>query len=348
MKLLILVVALAIPVAAYATATSAQLDGLRSAAAAEHQRLSTLEDQQATSRKALDEVAAQIAIAKRRRNSLLPAGDLEALLRKSQALSADLTSLAKAVATAQAQAERADAALDVQLSEAISKARADWEHSTDRNARHGLLAQIRTLKTEREQRRARVPPQAVPTVEPPKPSDDPEDLMEQADVLLDAQDKVQKQLVAVDLRIAQVREERDLDRRMTEFLADESIFDEQDRRLRGRETISGIANTDPQHTNPGDAPGPKVGGGGPSGQGAASRGPATSGPEVDGPRSPNAFGQMPIRPPATTARDAAKGLPAVDADSLEALELQRSQLSSMAQQLKAQAQALADRARSLK
>src|SRR5712692_826704 len=347
MKLLLLVVSLAVPVAAYATATSAQLDGLRSAAAVEHQRLSALQDQQATSRKVLDQVAAQIAIAKRRRNSLVPAGDLEALLRRSQTLSADLTSLAKAVATAQAQAERADAALDVGLSEAISKARTDWEHSTDRNARHGLLAQVRTLQTEREQRRARVPPQAVPTVEPPKPSDDPEDLMEQADVLLDAQDKVQKQLVAVDLRIAQVREERDLDRRMTEFLADESIFDEQDRRLRGRET-SGTSNTDTQPVIPGDLSGPRVSGGGPSGQGAGSRGAATSGTEVDGPRRVNAFNQLPIRPPAANARDAAKGTQAGDADSLEALEAQRSQLSSLAQQLKAQAQALADRARSLK
>ena len=343
MKLPILLVALTVPVAAYATATSAPLDGLRSAAAAAHQRLSTLQDQQATSRKALDEVAAQIAIAKRQRKSLLPTGDLDALLRRSQTLSADLTSLAKAVATAQAQAERADAVLDVGLSEAISKARADWEHSSDRNARHGLLAQIRTLKAEREQRRARVPPQVVPTVEPPKPSDDPEDLMEQADVLLDAQDKVQKQLVAVDLRIAEVREERDLDRRMTEFLTDESIFDEQDRRLRGREA-SGISATD-QPANPGDVP--RVSGGGPSGQGAGSRGAATSGPEVDGPRSANAL-NLPILPRVANARDAAKGAQAGDADSLEALESQRRQLSSLAQQLKAQAQALADRARSLK
>src|SRR5712692_8526303 len=112
MKLLIHIVALAIPVVAFATATSAQLDGLRSSAAAERQRLATLQDQQATLRKALDEVAAQIAIGKRRRKSLLPAGDLEALLRRSQALSAELTSLAKAVATAQAQVERAEAALD--------------------------------------------------------------------------------------------------------------------------------------------------------------------------------------------------------------------------------------------
>jgi hypothetical protein len=256
-----------------------------------------------------------------------------------------LTSLAKAVATAQAQAERADAALDAGLSEAISKARADWEHSSDRNTRHGLLAQIRTLKVERDQRRARIPTQAVPTIEPAKPSDDPEDLMEQADVLLDAQDKVQKQLVAVDLRLAQVREERDLDRRMTEFLADELIFDEQDRRLRGREA-SGIASTD-QPANPGNTSGPRVTGGGPSGQGAGSRGAATSGPEVDGPRSANAF-NLPIRPPVANAHDAAKGTQAGDADSLEALESQRSQLSSLAQQLKAQAQALADRARSLK
>lgn len=346
MKLPILLVALAVPVAAHATATSAPLDGLRSAAAAEHQRLSTLQDQQATSRKALDEVAAQIAIAKRGRSSLLPTGDLEALLRRSQTLSADLTSLAKAIATAQAQTERADAALDVGLSEAISKARADWEHSSDRNARHGLLAQIRTLKAEREQRRAWVPLQAVPTVEPLKPSDDPEDLMEQADVLLDAQDKVQKQLVAVDLRIAQVREERDLDRRMTEFLADESIFDEQDRRLRGRES-SGASTPDTQLGNPGDTPTPRVSGGGPSGQGAGSRGAATSGPEVDGPRSANAL-NLPILPRVANARDAAKGAQAGDADSLEALESQRGQLSSLAQQLKAQAQALADRARSLK
>jgi len=348
MKLRFLVVALAIPVVAYATATSAQLDGLRSSAVAERQRLATLQVQQATLRKALDEVAAQIAIAKRQRKSLLPPGDLEALLRRSQALSADLTSLAKAVSTAQAQAERAEAALDAGLSEAISMARMDWEHSNDRNARHGLVDQIRSLKTEREQGRARVPLQTVPTVEPSKPSDNPEDLMEQADVLLDAQDKVQKQLVAVDLRITQVREERDLDRRMMEFLADESIFDERDRRLRGSETSSGTSNTNLGPGGVESGRGPKVTGGGPGVQGASSRGPATSGPDVDGPRSPNAFNQMPIRTPETNVRDAAKRTQTGDADSLEVLEIQRNQLSSLAQQLKAQAQALAARARSLK
>ena len=81
--------------------------------------------------------------------------------------------------------------------------------------------------------RAALPASQVPALDRADAErDDPEDLLEQADALRDTEDKVRERLKALHGRITEVREERDLDRRMNDFLGEESMFDEQDRRLR--------------------------------------------------------------------------------------------------------------------
>ena len=65
-------------------------------------------------------------------------------------------------------------------------------------------------------------------------SDDPAELLEQADAVRDAEDKVRQRMEQLQTRIHELKDERDLDRRMNDFLGEESIFDEQDRRLRLR------------------------------------------------------------------------------------------------------------------
>jgi hypothetical protein len=69
-------------------------------------------------------------------------------------------------------------------------------------------------------------------------SDDPEDLLEQANALRDSEDKVRQQMKALQLRIAEIHRERELDRRMSDFLGEERLFDEQDRRLRSASAAS--------------------------------------------------------------------------------------------------------------
>ena len=91
---------------------------------------------------------------------------------------------------------------------------------------------MRALRAERDAVRAALPAAQVPALLPAPSSDDPEELLEQADALRDAGDKVKQRLAALESRIAEAREERDLDRRMGDFLGEGAMFDEQDRRLR--------------------------------------------------------------------------------------------------------------------
>jgi hypothetical protein len=54
----------------------------------------------------------------------------------------------------------------------------------------------------------------------------------------DREDQVRKQLKSLEVRIAERKDERDLDRRVNQFLGEESFFDDSDRRLRGRREVT--------------------------------------------------------------------------------------------------------------
>src|SRR5258706_516234 len=82
-----------------------------------------------------------------------------------------------------------------------------------------LLARMRALRKERDQVRAQLPAARLPQVKA-EASDDPADLLEQADALRDTQDKVASRLKALERRIVEVKRERELDRRMGEFLGE--------------------------------------------------------------------------------------------------------------------------------
>src|SRR5438132_790421 len=81
--------------------------------------------------------------------------------------------------------------------------RGDFDRQTDRAARTRLIGQMRGLRAEREQVRAALPAAKLPALEAVRPSDDPEDLLEQADLLKDNEDKVRKQLQTLEQRIAE-------------------------------------------------------------------------------------------------------------------------------------------------
>ena len=61
------------------------------------------------------------------------------------------------------------------------------------------------------------------------------------DLMRDREDQVRKQLKQLEVRIAERKDERDLDRRVNQFLGEESFFDDSDRRLRVRREVTTLA-----------------------------------------------------------------------------------------------------------
>ncbi|WP_253910740.1 TetR family transcriptional regulator, partial [Pyxidicoccus fallax] len=212
------------------------LEAVRGRAQTARSEVRSLRGQQQALRDELNGLAAKIEALKAERQGRLTAGtDLESALRRSQELSGSLTGLAQSVAAAEGESERAHLALHTALSDELARLRAAWDGTTDRAQRAKLLEAMRSVRAEREAVRAALPASRVPALDRAAPAgDDPEDLLEQADTLRDTEDKVRERLKALRGRITEVREERDLDRRMNDFLGEESMFDEQDRRLRVR------------------------------------------------------------------------------------------------------------------
>ncbi|RKH84218.1 TetR family transcriptional regulator [Corallococcus sp. AB045] len=221
-------------VAAPAGATSG-LEQARAQAQSARTEARTLRTRQQGLRDELNGLAARIeALKAQRQGKLTAGGELESALRRSQELSGELTGLAQSVSGADGEVERAHLALHGALSQELTRLRAAWDATTDRTQRARLVEQMRSVRGEREAVRAALPASQVPALDGAARGDDPEDLLAQADALRDTQDKVRQRLQALKARITEVREERDLDRRMNDFLGEESMFDDQDRRLRLR------------------------------------------------------------------------------------------------------------------
>jgi hypothetical protein len=131
----------------------------------------------------------------------------------------------------EAKSQASAAALLTLLNDELTRLRTELERSQDRNARKTLISQLRSLRDEREQIRAQLPANAVPALNEVG-SDDPEELMEQADALRDSEDKVRSQLKQLQARLVEAKEARELDRSIDNFSRDDAMFDDQDRRLR--------------------------------------------------------------------------------------------------------------------
>lgn len=380
-RLLLTLFLLAAPVAFGAT----PLEALRAGASAARAQVSQTRTQQLQGQAELNKLAARIEELKAQaKGKLLPGGELDSALKKSQALSASLTSSAAALSAQEAALETANLALLTELSNELTRLRADFDRASDRTARGELIGKLRALRAERDQVRAALPAAKLPVLEAVKPSDDPEDLLEQADLLKDNEDKVRKQLQTVEKRIAEARQERDLDNRVRQFLGDEALFDEGDRRL--RVTRSETVRNDTAN------PAPAAGGfesQQPQAQAPArfSAGEANTGTGVGGFASPAATAdntkdssaptgsQVGIQPPppgfgARTPTDPAntsggsqtRTVSGADArpapggriagndedDDLEDLEIQRAKLKGLAEELKARASQLQKKAAQLK
>ncbi len=208
------------------------LEANRAEAQAARQKVNDIRARQMSLRKELNQVAARIQTLKaQEKGALLTGGELDSSLRRSQELSGLLTTAAQELSLAEAGSERGQLALLESLSAELDALRSQWDRAGDRGARSRIVERMRGLREERDQVRALLPASKLPALTS-KGSEDPEDLFEQADALRDSEDKVRQKMVALRGRIDELREERELDERMSDFLGDESLFDEQDRRLR--------------------------------------------------------------------------------------------------------------------
>src|SRR5260370_1570166 len=225
---------------------TSSLDALRAASEHSFQQLSKLRAEETITRGQLDAVAAQITQSKgQTKDKLLPGRQLQNLLRRSQELSNKLTDLATAIATQESDLQRRNTLLLDALTQEIARVRHDWEISKGRDDRSDLVRAMRSLRSEQQRIRGTLPATTLPTFAGATASDDPEDLLEQADTLRDSADKVRRQLQTLNAQIADAREQRDLERRMGEFSADQSIFDEHDRPFRTQATPARASSVPP-------------------------------------------------------------------------------------------------------
>lgn len=310
----------------------------------------TLRTQQQGLRDELQSVSTRIQTLKAERQGSLTAGtELETALRRSQELSGSLTRLAQAVSTAEGESERAHVALHQALSEELARLRGAWDGTADRDARARLLDAMRTTRAERDAVRAALPASQVPMLDKATSGgDDPEDLLAQADALRDAEDKVRERLKLLRAHITEVREEKDLDRRMSDFLGEESMFDEQDRRLRVRMRSDRSIQVEPTSRDGSPFLAEGTAGGPPPLVGGNPNYPGDPGP--DGPSTPTSPDPTPLR-----ATDRRPQVEAVRAQMLAAggpvnlsqMEDEARRLESLARELDRRASDMEHRAREL-
>jgi hypothetical protein len=333
---------------------ASSLDALRSNASAARTAVNETRGQQLKDQAELNVLGTRIEHLKARaKGKLLPGSELDEALKHSQELSGELTSLAGSLSSKQSELESANLALLSALSDQLASLRAQFDRQTDREARKQLIAKMRDLRHERETVRAMLPPAKLPALDGLKDSDDPEDLLEQADLVKDNEDKVRNQLRTLEKRISEAKAERDLDSRVRQFMGDDALFDEQDRRLRVHaQTVDSAATPTTTRFSAGtDAT-----------KGATdSLTPGTPTPTQNPSNGfssdPNAPPPQPGGSPQVRVSNGSDARPAVGAqrvaghgedDDLEDLEVQRAKLKGLAEELKARADALQKKAAQLK
>lgn len=209
------------------------VEALRANAASLRAQVTQLRGEQLARRNELSMVSGRIeSLKSQSKGSLLPGSELDQALKRSQEISGTLTELAQRLSAREGELESANLTLLDGLTGELNRLRNEFDRQTDRGARRTLIEQMRRVRGEREAVRAALPASKIPTLDVLTPTDDPEQLLEQADLLRDNEEKVRRELQVLEGRIAQRRDEQELDRRVQRFMGEESMFDDQDRRLR--------------------------------------------------------------------------------------------------------------------
>lgn len=345
---------------------ASQLEAARSSAKAAREQTVGLRAEQQVKRTQLSQLSASIeALKAQTKGKLLPGGELDSALKQSQALSDALTQLARTLSTREGELETANLALVEALTQELSALRADFDRQSEREARLRIVQQMKSLRAEREQVRAALPAASLPSLPSLSDSEDPADLLAQLDLVKDQDDKVQRELKALDKRITELKRERELDRRSRDFQFEESALDDADRRLNVRRDTLGAGAASAVGRG-GNSEQTRVGAPPPSAPGAfgaeAAKGDTTSNPapsdSLGGTQGNGA--STDIRPPSgggarsVSASDArpvvgtGRAIAGGDDDDLSDLEVQRQKLQGLAKELKARAAALQAKASELK
>lgn len=347
------------------------LDALRNSSQGVRDQVTALRAEQLKQRNELSTLSAKIETLKAAsKGKLLPGSELDSALKRSQELSGALSELAAQVNGRETELENANLALLDGLSAELTRVRSEFDRQSDRNVRKGLIGQLRKLRAERDALRQTLPATRIPTLDAVRPSDDPEELLEQADLLRDNEEKLRRELKTLEARIAERRDEAELDRRVQRFMGEESMFDDGDRRLRVQRTVTTPVTPTASLSDPkaGGASPPPAGTtadttagstgfsntGAPAPFGAQSLGTPSAPAEnrsTDGTSFNTGLDSSSIR--VTTASDArvqVGGARAVSGgdDDLEDLEVERLRLQGLAGQLKKKADELQQRASQLK
>lgn len=215
-------------------AQAANLPTLRAEVSSAAARAKAVGAERAQMERSLGDTASRIRALKSEgegKSGLFRDPKLDELLKQSQALSSQLNALLATERDLEAGLAQAESRLAAELDGETERLRKQWELSTTSRAeRRALIPRLRALRAEREALR-RAPATTVLPAVPESASDDAEELLERADAFLDSEDKLRREQQALQERIERLRHERELERRMSDFLGESALFDEGDRRI---------------------------------------------------------------------------------------------------------------------
>lgn len=346
---------------AFSAGAATAIDTARAQAVAARAKVSEIRSKQLYTRAELNKVASRIeALKAQQGGALLTGSELDAQLQRSQELSGALTETAQRLSVAESDLEQENLAYLNALNAELAQIRAQWDQTQDRAAKAKVMARMKTLRAERDGVRAQLPASRVPALAGTR-SDDPEELLEQADAIRDSEDKVRQKMAALKTRIGEIKDERELDRRMSDFLDDESMFDDSDRRLRqtrerelarqGQPGLFGPPAADSASAAPAENAAAPAAGSDTSGGGSFESSPdpardsTASEPTRSAPVNITSVVKGADSRPQLSGTDALLH-DASDSSDLSALEAQLQQLDSLAKQLDGKADELEQRAKS--
>ena len=289
---------------------------------AHRQALNGVRRKQLSFRNELDSVAAKIEALKAKN---VKSSVLKEALQKSVELSNALTRLTQEMVRLENQAVTSEKKLLIALNEEWKRLRQAFNKVSEPEQRRAMLSQLRRLRAERDQVRQSLPKEVLPDSAWAEAAEDAETLLEEADALKDREAKVRKQLKELEARIAEAKEERELARRMSDFMGDEALFDDQDRRLRLSQAETTVSSN-------------------PEGTFEA----------ASAPSEPPVGAEVPTAPAASPPLTGSDARPVVGSknnhrlqenDDLESLLSQKEQLKQLAEDMKARAQRLEQQAR---
>lgn len=319
---------LALAICATPTWAAGALTALRARSMEARARTLELRAEQLERRNELSVLSSEIETLKtKERGKLFQPSVLTSKLQRSQDLSGVLVEISQKLSVADAELEAAQQAFVEELSGEMRRLRDQFDSKTDRAARREIVAQLRRLRAERDAVRQTLPANKVPALLDVRPSDEPEELLEQADLLRDQEEKLRRDLKAVESRLAERREEVALDKRVQRFLGEESMFDDTDRRLRVQRTFKA------------DSDGPERAAAGPQFDINAQNAPPQGGTQSD---TAHVVSGSDARVQTGDARPLG-----LDADDLSSLEQERARIEHLATQALKKATELEQRAATL-